>query len=123
MWQYDWWCVQHAAGINPLNAKLNPICHLLALLGAHPILHVSRIRVKLAMQYQKFLHKNFKQYLIICLPGVQHVCILKQSLPTLTLTHGKLYFTHYTRKAMPDRSRVMTQTKRDTLVLQVGGWA
>jgi hypothetical protein len=32
--------------INPLNAKLNPICHLLALLGAHPILHVSRIRVK-----------------------------------------------------------------------------
>jgi hypothetical protein len=31
--------------INPLNAKLNPICHLLALLGAHHILHVSRIRV------------------------------------------------------------------------------
>ena len=30
---------------NPLNAKLNPICHLLALLGAHDILHVSRIRV------------------------------------------------------------------------------
>jgi len=29
-----------------LNAKLNPICHLLALLGAHHILHVSRIRVK-----------------------------------------------------------------------------
>ena len=32
--------------INPLNAKLNPICHLLALLGAHTILHVSRISVK-----------------------------------------------------------------------------
>ena len=31
--------------INTLNAKLNPICHLLALLGAHHILHVSRIRV------------------------------------------------------------------------------
>jgi hypothetical protein len=31
--------------INPLNAKLNPICHLLALLGAHRILHVSRERV------------------------------------------------------------------------------
>ena len=29
---------------NPLNAKLNPICYLLAL-GAHTILHVSRIRV------------------------------------------------------------------------------
>jgi hypothetical protein len=33
--------------INPLNAKFNPICHLLALLGAHHIFHVSRIRVKL----------------------------------------------------------------------------
>jgi len=32
--------------INPLNAELIPICQLLALLGAHPILHVSRIRVK-----------------------------------------------------------------------------
>jgi hypothetical protein len=31
--------------INPLNAELNPICHFLALLGAHHILHVSRIRV------------------------------------------------------------------------------
>ena len=34
--------------INPLNAELNPICQLLALLGAHHILHVSRIRVKTA---------------------------------------------------------------------------
>jgi len=31
---------------NPLNAKLNPVCHLLALLGAHHIFHVSRVRVK-----------------------------------------------------------------------------
>ena len=29
-----------------LNAELIPICHLPALLGAHHILHVSRIRVK-----------------------------------------------------------------------------
>jgi hypothetical protein len=33
--------------LNPLNAKLNPICHLLALLGAHHILHVSRKGVKM----------------------------------------------------------------------------
>jgi hypothetical protein len=32
--------------INPLNAELNPACHLLALLEAHHILHVSRLRVK-----------------------------------------------------------------------------
>jgi hypothetical protein len=31
---------------HPLNAELNPVCHMLTLLGAHPILHVSRIRVK-----------------------------------------------------------------------------
>jgi len=36
------------AQINPLNAELNPICHLLALIGAHHILHVSRIRVNLS---------------------------------------------------------------------------
>jgi len=33
--------------INPLNLELNPICYLLALLGAHHFVHVSRIRVKL----------------------------------------------------------------------------
>ena len=33
--------------INPLNPELNPICYLLALLGAHHFLRVSRIRVKL----------------------------------------------------------------------------
>ena len=32
--------------INPLNPELIPICYLLALLGAHHFLHVSRIRVK-----------------------------------------------------------------------------
>jgi len=33
--------------INPLNAELNPSCHLLALLGAHHIFHVSGLRVNL----------------------------------------------------------------------------
>jgi len=33
--------------INPLNPELNPICYLLALLGAYHFFHVSRIRVKL----------------------------------------------------------------------------
>ena len=32
--------------INPLNAELNPICHLLALLGGATIVVVSRLRVK-----------------------------------------------------------------------------
>ena len=36
--------------VSPLNSELNPICHLLALLGTHHIFHVSRIRVKMHLQ-------------------------------------------------------------------------
>jgi len=36
---------------NPLNAKLKPICHLLALLGAHHIFHVSGVRVNIQKLY------------------------------------------------------------------------
>jgi hypothetical protein len=36
----------NVSSINPLNAELNPICHLLVLLVAHLILRVRRIRVK-----------------------------------------------------------------------------
>jgi len=38
---------------NPLNAELNPICHLLALLGAHHLLNISRIRVKILDKTRK----------------------------------------------------------------------
>ena len=46
-------CGPRTKNINPLNAELNPICHLLALLGAHHILNVSRIRVNTISQHQK----------------------------------------------------------------------
>jgi hypothetical protein len=42
--------------INPSNAELNPICHLLALEGAHHFVDFSRIRVKL----QTIIMKNSK---------------------------------------------------------------
>jgi hypothetical protein len=35
--------------VNPLNAELTPICHLLVLLLAHHILHVSGVRVKVSL--------------------------------------------------------------------------
>ena len=41
--RYD---VKYLVIINPLNAELYPICHLLALFGAHGIFHVSGVRVK-----------------------------------------------------------------------------
>ena len=58
--QLTFWCTlsffKHSSGlkklyviymtVNPLNPELNPICHLLALLGAHHFLHVSRTMVK-----------------------------------------------------------------------------
>ena len=34
---------------NPSNAELNPICHLLALLGAHHIFHISGLRVNIML--------------------------------------------------------------------------
>ena len=39
-----------AVPFNPLNAQLNPICHMLALLEVHHILHVSRIRVNILVK-------------------------------------------------------------------------
>ena len=44
-------CKQLLDDINPLNTELNPICHLLALVEAHHILHVSRVRVKEKRRY------------------------------------------------------------------------
>jgi hypothetical protein len=35
---------QQVSPLNPLKAELNPTCHLLALLEAHHILPVSRVR-------------------------------------------------------------------------------
>ena len=40
------WRIASNMLIKPLNPELNPICYLLALLGAHHFLHVRRIRVK-----------------------------------------------------------------------------
>ena len=37
--------------INPLHAELNPIRHLLALVGARHIVHVSRVRVNMLYRY------------------------------------------------------------------------
>ena len=39
--------------LNPLNAELNPIYHLLTLLGAHHIFHVSGLRVNLSVTWRQ----------------------------------------------------------------------
>jgi len=35
------WRILHYEELNPLNPELNPICYLLALLGAHHFLHLA----------------------------------------------------------------------------------
>jgi len=49
--------------LNLLNTELNPISHLLALLGAHLVFHVSRIGVKISFQIvtRSFLRSRFKK--------------------------------------------------------------
>ena len=50
--------------INPLNAELNPICNLLALLGAHHIFHVSGLRVNHVVEDVKSVLSRFFQIII-----------------------------------------------------------
>ena len=47
---------------NAFDAALSPICHLLALLGAHHILHVSWIRVNVNCRILKTIYV----YLLMC---------------------------------------------------------
>jgi hypothetical protein len=56
--------------LNRLNAELNPICHLLALLGAHHIFHASGLRVNTEMDIisivvNLFLSHNSDSIIII----------------------------------------------------------
>jgi len=50
--------------VNPLNAELNPICHLLALLGVHHFLHGSRIRVK-SLTLRLLMSYIYMEYLFL----------------------------------------------------------
>jgi hypothetical protein len=50
---------------NTFNAKLNPIYHLLALLGAHHILHVSRIRVNYVLYIYSYRWACYGLFTII----------------------------------------------------------
>jgi hypothetical protein len=52
---------------NPLNATLNPIFHLLTLLGARHILHISRIRINMASNSRSLSWKvSSYSYFLTC---------------------------------------------------------
>jgi len=46
---------------NTLNAEINRICHPMALLGAHPILHISSIRINYQVYSPRLLHTELLQ--------------------------------------------------------------
>jgi len=77
-WRHDTICTVRSAfphysrkpmHINPLNAELNPFSHLLALLGAHHIFHVSKVSVKLLGDYLRWRGKEARG------GGVSHYCV------------------------------------------------
>ena len=69
--------------VNPLKAELNPICHLLALLGAHRILHLSRIRVNP-------LNAELNPIChLLALLGAHHILHLSRITVNLACEHGK----------------------------------
>ena len=59
------------SGFKGLKAELNPICYLLALLGARHILHVSGLRVKFStsvhftLKLPEFLNKDGVQKFVM----------------------------------------------------------
>jgi len=81
---------------NPLNAELNPICHLLALLGTHPILHVSRIRDNQSVQY---LFTYFQQAYDSIHKDTLWECMKEFKIPTKLINMCKTCV-HKTRSAV-----------------------
>ena len=59
--------------LKPLNAELNLICHLPALLGAHHILHVSRTRVN--MLFNPFVTSGIYTYRYVCVYTYICMCV------------------------------------------------
>jgi len=51
---------------NALNSELNPICHLLALLGAHYIFNVSGLRVKDVCSTAYGIHLTLMVFILGC---------------------------------------------------------
>jgi len=57
--------VRCCVSVNPLNAELNPICYLLALLGAHHIFHVSVLRVNFGHEVKAMERKPVMYFVVI----------------------------------------------------------
>ena len=90
--------LQHLTGkciintsINPLNAELNPICYLLALL-THHFLHVSRIRVNAQLQ-ERMSVKNglLKSEIYFRIVNYPHCQCVNVEMPSQCSPHSLLH--------------------------------
>ena len=73
-------------GFNPLNAELNLICYLLALL-AHHFLHVSRIRVKTLTFRLLMSYIYIYIYIYICVCVCVCVCVCGAPILDVSRSH------------------------------------
>jgi hypothetical protein len=94
---FNFWIKIKIFTFNPLNAELNPICHLLVLLGADPILHISRIRVKQPLRYEFSTHRVFSIHhqIFLCMCVCMYVCGWSENFSASTIdgnTIGKIFF-------------------------------
>jgi hypothetical protein len=92
---------------NPLNAELNPICHLLALLRANQILHVSMIRVKHDTMQRRGLRIGGPQFFNLSIRWMRVYVTLAfigrhGSVPTATPYGLEV------RESKPDRCRILS---------------
>jgi hypothetical protein len=97
--------------INPLNAELHLICHLVALLEAYHILHVSRIRVKRDAEPPKYAVGmltiwQFTDIQISTQPAVKN---------TLTLQTPTAYFSRH-QSSTGTHARLNTPSKHEATV-------
>ena len=65
--------VQHLERGESLKSRINPTCHLLALIGAHHIFHISRLRVKNSNSTPLFFSSHLVA--IMCHIKVKFVCL------------------------------------------------
>ena len=85
---------------NPLNAELNPICHLLALLGGATIAVVSRLRVnvvtihtQLYLSLPTVIYEFWARYLVFASAVIDHSPQTNSGIPgSLTLSNFELKF-------------------------------
>jgi len=82
--------IRHLQIINPLNAELNPLYHFLALSGAHPILHVSGVRVK-----EKYGGKQCSETVVVhsIYETYPAACTLLRSFVSYVTQHSTSHFT------------------------------